>query len=181
MATTFKTVYGTTAQAITCTLTSLASSATAGRQSTPVDNTTNLFLDAFVQVQMTIPTGGSVANDKCIYVYAYGTADTTTPNYGDERGVAGTQATIGASDAAYSMTDPTVGGSPPLRLLGIIQVPVAPTGTNAVYTSAPMSVAQAFGGFLPAKWGIVVRNYCGITAHSSGCSAWYQGLQTQGV
>jgi hypothetical protein len=39
-----------------------------------------------------------------------------------------------------------------------------------------MSVAGAFGGRLPPKWGIVVRNYCGVTWHSSGCSAWYQGV-----
>jgi hypothetical protein len=170
--------YGTTGTAITITLDSLASSATAGRQSTVVDNTSNLFLDAIAQVQVTVPTGGTAANDKAIYVYVFGTADSTNGYYGAERGVAGTQATIGASDAAYSMTDPTVGGSP-LILAAVIPVPVTPTGTNAVYQSAPFSVANCFGGILPPKWGLVVRNYCGIALHSSGNAAWYQGLQQQ--
>src|SRR5438093_2203294 len=118
-----KTAYGTTATAITITLTSLASSATAGRQSTPVDNTSNLFLDALVQVQLTVPTGGSSANDKCAYVYVFATADTTTPNYADERSVAGTQATIGTADAAYSVADPTVSGTP-LILAKVVPIPV---------------------------------------------------------
>src|SRR4051794_10240887 len=110
MSSDFKNKYGTTNQAITITLNSLASSATAGRQSTVIDNRTNLFMDALVAMLLTIPTGGTVANDKCVYVKLFGTADDT--NFGAERGVAGTQATLGASDAAYAETDPTIGASP---------------------------------------------------------------------
>lgn len=49
---TVKTLYGANNQAITCTITSLANatgSYGAGRASTYVDNTVNLFLDALVQ------------------------------------------------------------------------------------------------------------------------------------
>lgn len=170
-----KTAYGTTKQAFTITIDSLASSATAGRQSTVIDNRTNLFLDALVQVQLTVPTGGSVSGDKAVYIYVFGTVNDTDSAFGAERGVAGTQATVGASDAAYSVTDPTVGATP-LILAKAISVPVAPTSTSGVYQCMPFSVAQCFGGVLPAQWGIVIRNYCGITLHSSGNSAWYQGI-----
>lgn len=168
--------YGTTKQAITITLDSLASSAIAGRQSTVIDNRTNKFMDALVQLQFTVPTGGSIGNDKAIYIYVFGTVNDTDSWFGAERGVAGTQATIGASDAAYSMTDPTVGGTP-LVLAKVMSVPVAPTSTNGVYQTEPFSVAACFGGVIPAQWGIVVRNYCGITLHSSGNSANYQGIK----
>lgn len=176
--TTFKPLLGTTNQAITVTANSLASSATAGRQSTVVDNRTNLFEDVLIGAQFTVPTGGSSANDKCIYIYVFGTADDT--NYAAERSVAGTQATIGASDAAYSPADPTVAMTP-LILAKIVPVPVAPTSTNGVYIIPPFSLAQFFGGRMPAQWGVVIRNYCGITLHSSGNSMWYQGQQDQGV
>ena len=77
MSSDFKNKYGTTNQAITITLNSLASSTTAGRQSTVIDNRTNLFMDALVAMLLTIPTGGTVGNDKCIYVKVFGTADDT--------------------------------------------------------------------------------------------------------
>ena len=149
--------YGSTAQAIAITLNSLASSATAGRESTAIDNTSNRFLDALVQVKINFPNSAP-ANDKAIYVYAYGTADTTTPSY--SAGVTG-------SDAAYTMDDPTV-----LRLIDVVPIPTQ----NKVYTSQPVSVAAAFGGVLPPKWGIMVRNYAGQTLAASGNSAWYQGV-----
>jgi len=42
-----------------------------------------------------------------------------------------------------------------------------------------MSVASAFGGLLPARWGIIVHNQTGQTLKSSDCSAFYQGVYTQ--
>lgn len=176
MAADIKAKYGTTAQAITITLASLASSATAGRQSTVIDNRTNLYLDALVQVKLQIATGGSAANDKAVYIWVFGTSNDT--DFADERSVAGTQATIGATDAAYSPADPTVAGTP-LILAKVIAVPVAPTSTAGKYTCAPFSVANCFGGTLPAQWGIVVRNYTGQAFDSSGCSAWFQGTYAQ--
>lgn len=177
MSSTVKPLYGTTNQAITITLNSLASSATAGRQSTVVDNRTNLFADVLVGGKFQIATGGSVGNDKAIYIYLFGTSNDS--DFGAERGVAGTQATLGASDAAFSMTDPTVGGTCLLGPVRVVAVPVAPTSTAGVYVIQPFSVANAFGGRVPAQWGIFVRNYCGITLDSSSNSMWYQGIQDQ--
>lgn len=154
-----KTKYGTAGVAVTITLASLASAAAAGRESTVVDNTTNLFLDALVMLQVTLQAG-TPANDKAVYVYAYGTADADTPIYPDA---------VTGADAAITLRDPTT-----LKLIGVI-----PTPTGGVsYRSMPMSVAAAFGGVVPRKWGIVVRNYTGIalSATESDHKKVYQGV-----
>jgi hypothetical protein len=137
-----------TSTAITITLASLASSATAARESTVIDNTTNLFLDALVFVQIALQTG-TPANDKAVYVYAYGSED-------------GSEYTDNAtgSDAAITLRDPTN-----LRLIGIVN---CPDSGGLTYKSNPMSVAVAFGGLMPRKWGIVIRNYTGVTLSATG-------------
>jgi hypothetical protein len=135
----------------TITLNTLASSATAARESTVVDNTSDLYLDALVYVQVNVATG-TIANDKCVYVYAYSSVDGT--NYVDN---------VTGSDAAITLNDPTN-----LRLIGVISVPTQST----TYKGPAMSVAAAFGGVLPPKWGIVVRNYSGIALGSSSSASW---------
>lgn len=151
-----KLVYGTTT-AITITLNSLAHSDTAGRESTAVDNGTNLFLDALVTVIGTIATG-TIGHDKCIYVWAYGSEDNTTFT-----------GNVTGTDAAITLDDPT-----PLKLVQVIPTPTAGT-SDKVYT-AIFPIAQAFGGVLPRKWGIVVRNSTGIDFEAHGCSASYSGI-----
>lgn len=143
------------ATAFTITLNSLASSATAGRESTAVDNTSDLYLDALVEVLISFPNSAP-ANDKAIYVYAYDSVDGT--NYAG--------AATG-SDAAYTMDDPTV-----LALIGVIPIPTQ----NKSYRSRAFSVSSAFGGVLPPKWGIMVRNYAGQTLNASACSAQWRGV-----
>ena len=152
-----KSKYGT-ATSITCTINSLASSSTAGRESTAVDNTTNLYLDALVTVKLVYPNLAP-ANDKAVYIWAYGWDET---NY--TGGCTG-------SDAAYTRDDPTV-----LRLIGVVPTPTQ----NKTYYGGPFSVAAAFGGILPSKWGIVVQNYSGQTL-STGCTATYVGIHGQTV
>ncbi len=142
---------------ITITLNSLATSSTAGRESTAIDNTSNKFLDALVTVILKVATG-TIANDKCAYVYAYA---------GD--GVNLTDNATG-SDAAVTFTDPKS-----FVLIGVVPMPAQ----SATYEKVAMSVAQAFGGVLPPKWGIVVQNYCGINLDSSGNSASYVGVYAQ--
>lgn len=142
------------ATAMTITLNSLGSSATAARESTVVDNGTNKYLDALVEVLLNYPNSAP-ANDQAVTVYAYGTLDGT--NYSG--GATG-------SDAAYTMRTPTV-----LAQLGVIPTPTQ----NITYRSRPFSVAQAFGGVMPVKWGIIVVNFSGQTLAGSGNSAQYQG------
>lgn len=151
-----KNAYGSNNQTITITLASLASGS--ARQSTAVDNTSNLFVDALVQVK--IKTGsGSPANPKIINVYAYGTANGGT-SYSD--GASGT-------DGSITLTSPTNA-----VLIGSINAVAATT----TYISSPMSVAAAFGGVLPDHWGIIVENQEGQTLDATGSNhaAFYQGV-----
>jgi len=161
MANDVKIKYGTNGQAITCSMASVADGS--ARASTAVDNTTNLFLDALVQV--TAKTGASgVSATGYINVFAYATSDGGT-KYTD--GVTGT-------DAAF-----TVGAQTNLALLGTIGVAANATS----YTSSPMSVAAAFGGVLPDHWGIVIHNNTGaaLDATEGNHKKVYQGILTQVV
>lgn len=149
--------YGTSNQSITCTFTSLANNGQ--RQSTAVDNTSNVFQDALVFVKTKSNAAGTSATGT-VNVYAYGTADGGT-TYSD--GASGTDGTI------------TLTAPPNMQLIGIINV-VA----NAVtYEGGPFSVARAFGGVLPDHWGIVIENKTGATLDASVGSAWYQGVLSQ--
>jgi hypothetical protein len=154
---------------ITCGMDGLASSTTAARASTVIDNTTNLFLDALVELQLQTVTG-TLGTNPVIYVYAY--ALSYNGNYTD--GVSGT-------DEAF-----TLPATPNLKLIQIINylssayVISSPT---TVYSS-PFSIATAFGGILPPKWGIVVNNQTGLAlAGTAGQQvdniASYTGIQVQ--
>lgn len=142
------------ATAITATLDSLANSATAGRASSAVDNTTNLYEDALTGTKIVLASG-TPANDKAVYLYAYALVDGT--NYTE--GVTGT-------DASFTIYSPTN-----LKLIGIVSTPTGGT----TYYAGPFSVAAAFGGVLPAKWGIVVINYSGL-ALGTGNTLSYTGV-----
>lgn len=137
-----KIAYGTST-ALTLTLGGLTSSATVGRESTAVDNTSNLFVDAIVQVRVALQAG-TPGSDKAVYIYAYGSEDGTI--YTDN---------ATGSDAGITLRAPTA-----MRLIGVIP---CPDSGGLSYESQPMSVAASFGGLLPRKWGIVVLNYTNVT------------------
>lgn len=152
-----KAAFGTSNQSITITLNSLADDAY--RASTAVDNSSNLYLDALVQVKILVsssaPTGESVVN-----VWAYGTADGGTTYSGGATG----------TDAAYGgVAGQNINNA---RLIGVIHCDAA----SETFESDVMSVASAFGGVLPDHWGIIVQNQLGAALESSGCSAFYQGV-----
>lgn len=140
------------AAALTITLNSLASSNTVGRESTAIDNSTNLYVDALVEVLVTT-ANSTMGSDKAVYVFAYASLDGTTYSGGAT-----------GSDAGHTRQDPTV-----LAYLGSIQTPTQ----NIAYRSKPFSVAQVFGGILPPKWGIVVFNFTNQALAGSGNSAQY--------
>lgn len=137
--------YGTST-AMTITLASLASGS--ARQSTAVDNTSNKFEDAMVVADIKLATG-TPAGDQCLYFFAFASEDGT--NYTDN---------AGGTDAAITLRVPSN-----LRPLGVTYVP---TSGGLTYKSAPMSVAAAFGGILPRKWGIVVYNQSGVALDATG-------------
>lgn len=137
---------------------SLANSATNGWQSDVVDNTSNLYEDALVQVVVDF-ANTAPANERAVFVFAYAGLNTTYSNP-----ATGTEGTI---------TIPSLAATPTcLRQIGSI-----PYGTqDEVAESSPMSVAAAFGGILPPKWGIVLINYSGAALGASGNSVTYRGV-----
>lgn len=156
-----KSKYGTSNQAIAVTLASLANGT--ARASTVIDNTVNLFLDALVS--LSIKTGAAgVTSTSYVSVYAYATVD------------GGTNYTEGATgiDAALTMVSPTN-----LKLVGTINA----VANATTYKAGPFSVAQAFGGVLPERWGIVVQNSTGgaLDAVEGSHLKVYQGVLAQSV
>lgn len=148
-----KLAYGSSNQSITCTITSLANNGQ--RQSTAIDNSSNKFVDALVQVKVKSNSSGT-SSSGYVNVYAYGTADGGT-TYDD---------VATGTDGGVTLTSP-----PNLVLLGTIYVVANSTTYNRTF-----SVAQAFGGVLPDHWGIVVENKSGATLDASVGAAKYQGI-----
>lgn len=140
--------YGTST-AIAITLTSLAHSLTAGRQSTAVDNTSNLYMDAILQVRFRL-AAGTPGVDQAVYVYIYGSEDGT--NYTDGGSITG-------SDAALTLRTPTN--------MTMLQTIFAATAGGLLFSGQPVSVALAFGGMLPRKWGVVIRNATNLAFSST--------------
>jgi hypothetical protein len=140
-----------TSTAITITLNSLGSAS--ARESTAVDNSSNLYKDAHVRVTVNV---GSVSGGPQVLVYAYGSEDGTV--YPDP---------ATGSDAAITLESPTV--------MTLARVIPTPTSSKA-YESDVISIARLYGGALPRKWGIVVVNQTGAALAGSGCSASYTGI-----
>ncbi len=127
------------------------------RLSTAVDNSTNLYLDALVGVSIKTASG-SLASNPYVNVYAYAFVDGTNYTDQDRMNSAGT-------DSAF-----TLGGSPyNVRLIGVLNVKTAATTT---YGGA-YSVAAAFGGVLPTKWGVVIENQSGLALDNSAPGSVY--------
>ena len=119
-----QTKYGTSNQAITITVASLADGSM--RESTAIDNSSNLHMDAYVGGKIT--TGTSPTADTTIAFYAYGSVDGGTFYSGGATG----------SDAAFS------GEEEQLFFLGSVTV----DGTSdKTYEIGPWSVVSgAVGG-----------------------------------
>lgn len=135
-----------TAQTVTLTLTSLADGS--WRQSTAVDNSSNLYLDAHLGGSVQVGTSPTAGNTIDFYIYA--TYD-------------GTNYTGGASgtDGAY-----TADGEEGLfRWIGSIEVDAT---SDQDYVFGPWSVGELFGGSLPQKWGVVVENNSGAALNATG-------------
>lgn len=139
--------YGTSTS-ITCTLASLASSSTAGRGSAVVDNTTNKYDDALLTIAVKT-SASALANDKACYIYLYGSEDGTVYN---------------ASSAESVGTDAAVTFDTTTNLKG--PFPLYCSTTSTTYRTV-ISVAQAFGGVMPRKWGFVLQNYTGQNLDST--------------
>ena len=138
---------------MTITLTGLATDANllAGRQSTLVDQKdTDDAIDCLVGGKVT--TGTTPTTAKQIEVWAIGTADDATFSGG-----------AGASDAGFTPT----GEKTLLKLLTII--PTDGTSDH-VYEWGPFSVAQAFGGVIPAQWGVYIVHNTAVNLNATAAN-----------
>ena len=143
--------YGTET-AITWTPGALADNS--ARECTAVDNSSNLYVDAMLNI--TVKAGSTTpAGEKGAYVWFYGSHDGT--DYTDN---------ATGSDAALTMRSPT-------NLLGpwVVSIPTA----SVDYKIIIPSVANFFGGVLPKKWGFVLENKQG-GALTTGSTANYTGI-----
>lgn len=129
-------VYGS-ANTITLTSSGLASSSTlvAGRASTAIDNTVDDAVDA--HVGGTLITTATTATNSMIQIWAYASYDGT--NY--TNAATGTDANLTVDIGARNLF---------ILLQSIANI----TTTALTYTWGPISIAQAFGGTMPVKWGL---------------------------
>jgi hypothetical protein len=142
--------------AITMSLQGLASGS--WWQSNFVDNSSNLYVDAFVQLKA--KTGATAAGS--VDLWAYASMD------------AGTSYSDGATGADGTFT-PTA--TPNIVHVGTLNTPSATTS----YISAHLSIALAFGGTVPQRWGIAAKNTNGGSLDATGTNfvLQYQGFTFQ--
>jgi len=136
-----------------------------------VNNTSTLAVDYLVSGQFTTESTNRQAG--YIYVYAYGSFD-STPTWPDIFS-SGTEGTVGA--ATVHDTEQRDGG---LRLIAALEVD---NGASEVYTFPPTSIAQAFGGIVPAYWALWVTSNATTTTTdwcvSSGTTLYYAPILYQ--
>ena len=144
---------------LTITLNGLSNGAT--RFSTVVVNTgATIFLDALVTASCFIATAPT--SDQMVSFFVYGSVD---------GGVTYTDAVTG-TDAELTTGRRNAGS------LGILAI----TSPNQVCRGGPWSVAQACGGTLPMRWGIIAVNGTGTylsNANPSACVIRYQHVWEQ--
>lgn len=154
--------------AITFDISSLGASATfvAGRECTQVDNTSNLFIDAIVNVDgiaghaSTAPTIGQLIQ---LHLWGADTSLGTTP--------------IDVLDGTDSAE--TLGHVSVLNSLRLVDAPAVTVATAALlYYIQPFSVASYFGGVLPKFWGLFLsHNHTGALAASQTGLFTYNGIE----
>lgn len=159
---------GSAATSITITASSLASSATAGRQSdavTFIDGTNKTVpqaIDIFLQFELTT---GTISGDGTVYLFM---AEST-----DETNYTGGNPAVGASDAAYTFTDSPVGSTPkptPLILIGAI-----------TYNAQSQKLSKTFALYrVPPKAVFVLLNYTGIAGSGSNFLLKYRARSGDG-
>lgn len=155
--------------AITCSIASLASSTTklAGQESTAVDNTTTLYVDSLASGKITVGTT-PVAN-KSIEVWVYSQVEDagTYPDVLDGTDSAETLVSDGVKYAA-------------LKLLKSFNTEAV---SDRAYFFANESVAAAFGGVMPKKWGLFVTHDTGVALNATAANHFfkYVGVHNQSV
>lgn len=138
---------------LTLTLASLATDANllVGRESTAVDNTTNLYRDYLLAGIIT--TGTSPTASKEIRVYVVGILnDATWPDVFDGTDSGETVTTANIRDSACK----------------VATVMYTSATSNEANPFGPISVAMLFGGSLPKKFVVFVVHNTGVNLNSTG-------------
>lgn len=157
----------TTATAIGIDLSALGNSATfvAGRESDQVDNSTNNYMDALVNVDgivghaTTAPVTGQIIN-----VYVWGSDVSLATTAID---------VLDGTDSAETLSHLSVLHS--LKFAGSTAVTVATAGLS--YYIQPFNIASLFGGVMPDFWGIyVAHNHAGALGAAQTGKFSYQGI-----
>lgn len=161
MATTSTNYHSTSNTAdLTITIAGLATSGTlvTGRQSTIVDNTSNLYVDALVTGQIT--TGTATAGSILVYVYTPIDLNTSTFVYPTATATALTESDGSATFEADQLAQ--------LRLGAAIN---ANATDNRAY-SFVFGLAALFGGLVPLKWGIFLTHNTVGALHATAGNHW---------
>jgi hypothetical protein len=158
LAVTTKTSYRATNTALTVTsLNSLATTANLAWASALVDNNTNQDIDEMVSVSVT-SASSSVSATGSIGIYVYSCVGGTTT----------CADTVTGSQGTFTLTSPT-------NLVFVKNCNVVAIST--AYNCAAFSVAAAFGGSLPARWGVAIVNNTGAALAASGNAVVFDSLQ----
>lgn len=131
---------------ITIDLSALASSSSfiAGRESSQIDNTTNLYIDAIVQGKFTVGTTPATTGGLMVYVWGSHTSLATTA-----------LDVLDGTDSAESFTATSLGATVKQAMF----TPVLVNTSNTEYVSKPFSVANALGlPCLPKFWGLYISH-----------------------
>lgn len=141
-----------------------SSSWTAGVESTAIDNSTNLYVDALVAGMWTCGTTPTANTEVRVYVYAQ---QDDTPTYQDVFDGTGSAETVTSAGVLSGV----------VKLLGTMYVDA--TTSNRVYYLAPTSVAERFGGVLPKRWGLFIAHNTGVNSNTTaGNHVWkYTGIK----
>lgn len=134
----------------------------AGRESNVIDNSANLYVDAYLagrfKANASAPTAGVIQ----VFVGAL-LDDTSYPDVFDGTGSA---ETITSAEIRNSI----------LRCAATIATTIT---TNRIYEFAPISIASLFGGVMPRKWFVFVTHSM-VTALNAtagaGGQCWYTGV-----
>lgn len=144
--------------AYTITLASLASNTNllVGRESTVVDNRTNLDEDHLLSGKIKMGGSAPTLNNRIeVWVYGPMSASGGTPTYPD---------TVTGADAGITLVSDNV------KFCGFRQVwgCQVDASANRVYPIPPTSIAALFGGQMPPWYGIIVFNGSGQALSSTG-------------
>ncbi len=139
-------------------LSALASSASAGRQSAAIDLTAGgvKVVNGLIRFRFKLATGGTLANDKAVYLWIFGSHDGT--NWPQANGNA-----VSGSDSAL-----TTKGIEDIVMARIaVNVASYTTGADRFFETNPVPISTYFGSALPKKITFGVRNYSGVAFTNS--------------